>query len=170
MVTLPPEDTIVARADPLPPIRLAEPFEALRDAADQILTATGVRPKIFLADLGARDEFTARATFARNFFACGGIESLDSDSIASAADTIAAFKRSGTRLACLCGSDDAYAREGENAAKALRAAGASRIYLVGEPGTRSGQLRPAGVDAFIFAGCDALSILRAALGVDASIR
>ena len=88
----------------------------------------------------------------------------------TAADTIAAFKRSGTRLACLCGSDDAYARKGENAAKALRAAGASRIYLVGEPGTRSGQLRPAGVDAFIFAGCDALSILRAALGVDASIR
>ena len=134
------------------------------------LAATGARQKIFLADLGARDEFTARATFARNFFACGGIESLDSDSIASAADTIAAFKRSGTRLACLCGSDDAYAHEGENAAKALRAAGASRIYLVGEPGTRSGQLRPAGVDAFIFAGCDALSILRAAHDVDASIR
>ena len=96
------------------------------------------------------------------------------DALANIADVtrtaLAAFKRSGTRLACLCGSDDAYAREGENAAKALRAAGASRIYLVGEPGTREGQLRAAGVDAFIFAGCDALSILRAAHGVDASIR
>ena len=68
------------------------------------------------------------------------------------------------------GASAAYVREGENAAQALRAAGASRIYLVGEPGTRSGQLRPAGVDAFIFAGCDALSILRAAHSVDASIR
>ena len=170
MVTLPPEGTIVGRADPLRRVRLAEPFEALRDASDRILAAMGARPKIFLADLGARDEFTARATFAKNFFACGGIESVDSDSIASAGDMIPAFKRSSIRLACLCGSDDAYAREGENAAKALRAAGASRIYLVGEPGTHNGQLRPAGVDAFIFAGCDALSILRAAHGVDASIR
>ena len=48
---------------PLPSIRLAEPFEALRDKSDAMLKATGARPKVFLANLGKLSEFTARATF-----------------------------------------------------------------------------------------------------------
>src|SRR4029077_18321884 len=36
----------------LPRIRLAEPFEDLRDASDRVLAATGSRPKVFLANLG----------------------------------------------------------------------------------------------------------------------
>ncbi|HXW25474.1 MAG TPA: methylmalonyl-CoA mutase subunit beta, partial [Xanthobacteraceae bacterium] len=52
----------------LPRIRLAEPYEHLRDASDRILAATGARPKIFLANLGTLADFTARATFAKNFF------------------------------------------------------------------------------------------------------
>ena len=38
----------------LSPIRLAEPFERLRDASDRMLAKTGARPKIFLANLGTR--------------------------------------------------------------------------------------------------------------------
>jgi methylmalonyl-CoA mutase len=51
----------------LPRIRLAEPFEALRDASDRMLAAQGARPKIFLANLGKLSDFTARTLFARNF-------------------------------------------------------------------------------------------------------
>ena len=58
----------------LPRIRLAEPFEKLRDASDRALAKTGARPKIFLANLGTPAEFNARATFAKNFFEAGGIE------------------------------------------------------------------------------------------------
>ena len=58
----------------LDPIRLAEPFEALRDASDRTLAATGARPKIFLAALGTEAEFTPRSTFAKNFFEAAGIE------------------------------------------------------------------------------------------------
>ncbi len=61
---------------PLVPVRLAEPFEALRDASDRVLAKTGARPKIFLATLGTQAEFTPRATFARNFFEAGGIEAV----------------------------------------------------------------------------------------------
>jgi methylmalonyl-CoA mutase len=61
----------------LEPIRLAAPFEALRDKSDHILAATGTRPKIFLANLGAPADFTARATFAKSFFETGGIEAID---------------------------------------------------------------------------------------------
>jgi methylmalonyl-CoA mutase len=63
----------------LAPIRLAEPFEKLRDASDAMLARTGARPKIFLANLGTPAEFTARATFAKNFFEAGGIEAVSFD-------------------------------------------------------------------------------------------
>ena len=49
---------------PLPRLRFTERFETLRDQSDQILAATGARPKIFLATIGAPAEFTARANFA----------------------------------------------------------------------------------------------------------
>src|SRR3954465_2653509 len=63
----------------LPPMRLAQPFEALRDRSDRILKDKGTRPRIFLANLGTPAEFTARATFARSFFEAGGIEVVDTD-------------------------------------------------------------------------------------------
>ena len=58
----------VLKFESLPPMRLAEPFERLRDASDRVLAQSGARPKIFLANLGKPADFTARATFARNFF------------------------------------------------------------------------------------------------------
>jgi methylmalonyl-CoA mutase len=61
---------------PLLPHRLAEPFEALRDASDQILAKTGSRPKIFLANLGPVSAFGEAASFAKNFFETGGIEAV----------------------------------------------------------------------------------------------
>ena len=63
----------------MPRIRLAEPFEKLRDASDRALAKTGKRPKIFLANLGTPAEFNARATFAKNFFEAGGIEAVTND-------------------------------------------------------------------------------------------
>ena len=53
----------------LSPIRLAEPFEALRDASDKILAAFGARPRIFLASLGTVAEFSAARDF-RDEFLC----------------------------------------------------------------------------------------------------
>ena len=63
--------------DALPPIRLAAPFEHLRDRSDRILKESGARPKVFLANLGTPADFTARATFAKSFFETGGIEAID---------------------------------------------------------------------------------------------
>ena len=67
----------------LPRIRLAAPFEALRDASDAILKRNGARPKVFLATLGAAAEFTSRATFAKSFFEAGGIEAATNDGFRS---------------------------------------------------------------------------------------
>jgi methylmalonyl-CoA mutase len=146
---------------PLPSIRLAEPFEALRDKSDAMLKATGARPKVFLANLGKLSEFTARATFAKNFYEAGGIEALGNDGFKDQAEMIAAFKASGVRLACLCSSDKVYEAQAATAAQTLTAAGAT-VALAGRPGELEARLLAAGVKTFIYMGCDVVSTLQAA--------
>jgi methylmalonyl-CoA mutase len=153
----------------LPSIRLAEPYEQLRDASDRALAATGARPKVFLANLGKLADFTARTLFARNFFEAGGIEAVTNDGFASRDAMVAAFKASGATLVCLCSSDKVYAAQAPDAAKALTAAGAAHIYLAGRPGELEAALRAAGVQDFIYVGCDVVATLKAAhaiLGLD----
>src|SRR5262249_8324422 len=134
--------------EPLPRIRLAEPFEELRDASDRMLARTGSRPKVFVANLGTPADFTARATFAKNFFPPAGMGAQDTDGSATRDAMIEAFKASGAKLACLCSSDEVYRREAADAAAALKNAGASHIYLAGRPGEQGTALRSAGVATF----------------------
>jgi len=75
---------------------------------------------------------------------------------------VAAFKAAGTRLACLCSSNDVYAKEAVAAATALAKAGASHIYLAGRGGELENALKAAGVLTFIYSGCDMLATLRVA--------
>ena len=146
----------------LTPMRLAAPFEALRDKSDAILKEGGARPKVFLANLGTPADFTARATFAKSFFETGGIEAIDTQGFADPAALAAAFKASGAAMACLCSQDKAYAEHAAASAKALQAAGAKHIYLAGRPGEQEAALRAAGVTDFVFAGGDALATLQEA--------
>ena len=87
-------------------------------------------------------DFSPRANFVKNFFAAGGIAAVTNDGFAQSslpageaktdlAALVAAFKETGAALVCLCGSDEAYAREAVTAAKALTEAGVS---AVAEPG------------------------------------
>ena len=160
-VVTPKEDAAAITIEPLPRIRLAQPFEALRDASDRMLKKTGARPKVFLANLGKLADFTARAMFAKNFYEAGGIEALSNDGFKDQVALIAAFKASGTKLACLCSADAVYAAQAAAAAKALTAAGAP-VHLAGRPGEREAELRQAGVKSFVFMGCDVVSTLQAA--------
>jgi methylmalonyl-CoA mutase len=160
-VALPPYPASIA-FPPVPPLRLAQPFEALRDASDRVLDATGARPKIFLANLGRIADFNTRATFAKNFFEAGGIEAVANVEFAGRDEMVVAFKASGAILACLCSSDDVYAQEAVVAASDIKAAGARHIYLAGRPGERKAELEAAGVSSFIYAGCDVLATLKAA--------
>ena len=161
-VVLPSYGEAKFKFDPLPPMRLAAPFEALRDKSDEKLKTSGTRPRIFLANLGTAADFTARATFAKSFFETGGIEALDTQGFADPAALATAFQGAGAAIVCLCSSDKAYAEHAVAAAKALQAAGARHIYLAGRPGEQEAALRNAGVGDFIFAGGDALAMLREA--------
>jgi methylmalonyl-CoA mutase len=151
------------RVTPLPSRRDAEPFERLREASDAMLARTGARPRIFLAPLGPVAAFTSRAAFAKSFFESGGIEAVSPEGPVADAELAAAFRASGARLACLCSSDELYAEKAPDAAAALRAAGARRIYLAGRPGEHAAAWSAAGVGAYVHAGCDAVATLEAAL-------
>jgi methylmalonyl-CoA mutase len=126
------------------------------------LAQTGARPKIFLATLGTLADFTTRASFAKGIFEAGGIETVAHDG--NLASLASGFKDSGTALTCLCASDKTYESDGAMAAAALRAAGARQIYLAGRPGKNEAAYRQAGVQAFIYAGCDVLAVFQEAYG------
>ncbi|MEU4224083.1 methylmalonyl-CoA mutase subunit beta [Nonomuraea sp. NPDC026600] len=133
----------------LPEIRYAQEFEALRDLAD----AQPERPVVFLATIGPVAAHTARAAFAANLFQAGGLATesagpgTDPDQIATA------FAVSGSNVACLCSSDKMYGLHAEAVAAALRRAGARKVWLAGK-----GEYE--GVDGRLYAGCDALAVLR----------
>lgn len=151
-------------ADALPVHRDAEGFEALRDRADKRLAESGKRPAVFLANLGPIAAFTARATFAKNFFEAGGIEALGNDGFPSLDALVAAYKASGARIACLCSSDALYDEQAVTAAKALTAAGAGAIFLAGRPSAElEAALKDAGVTRFAYMGADLIAVLTEAI-------
>ena len=156
-------------AEPFFPIRLAEPFERLRDHAERKTEASGRRPSVFLATLGPLAEHNARADYARGFFAAGGIAAMDAPERPKDVEgMVAAYRASGCRLAVLCGSDARYGEEAAGAAKALKAAGVQRLYLAGRPGENEDAWRTAGIDSFIHIGVDvvaALELAHAELGI-----
>ena len=147
-----------ASSEALAPIRIAAPFEALRDAAARAPKP----PSAFIATLGALAEFTPRADFARNLLAAGGIAPKEAVvPPKDAAELAAAFKASGCRIAVICGTDKAYEAGAADAAAALKKAGAQAVWLAGKS-------EVPGVDLNIFAGCDvihALQLAHAELGV-----
>jgi methylmalonyl-CoA mutase len=137
------EPAAAAPSGGLPRVRAAEAFEALRDAAD----AADRRPSVYLATIGPVARHTARATFAGSLFHAGGLATPSGNGASGLADA-------GTSVACICGTDPDYA-QAASLAKELRAAGAERVWLAGKP-----SLEVDGVDGYVFAGCDALEVLR----------
>ena len=72
---------------------------------------------------------------------------------------VEAFRASGTRLACLCSSDEVYAQQAGEAARALKAAGAQKLAIAGRPADLAQPLAGVPVDLYVFAGCEALDLL-----------
>ncbi|WP_340537416.1 methylmalonyl-CoA mutase family protein [Nocardioides sp. GXZ039] len=118
-------------------------FEALRDDPP---TA-----HVFLATLGTVAQHTARATFATNLLAAGGIEADVAGPTAPEGGVealVAAY--AGQPVVCLAGSDAAYADWGEAAAAALREAGARHVVIAGKPTDYADDSCAMGVDALAF--------------------
>jgi len=152
-------DSQPTRSAQLPRERLAEPFEGLRDRSDEALAIRGRRPTVFLATLGPIPEHKARATFSKNLLEAGGVEVVEPGPLMTADEAVSRFKQSGAAWACLCSSDLRYADEAADVAAALRSAGATRVLLAGRPADRAAEWRAAGIDSYLYLGCNALEIL-----------
>ncbi|MFO1167827.1 MAG: methylmalonyl-CoA mutase family protein [Rhodoblastus sp.] len=155
---LAPIPAAAAPAGALVPHRLSEAYEALRDKSDA-LAAKGKRPSVFLANLGPIAAFTARTTFAKNFFEAGGIEAPGNDGFATPEAAADAYAASGAPIACICSSDALYAEQAEATARALKAKGAKLVILAGRGGDKEAAYAAAGVGDYIFAGADVLATL-----------
>lgn len=152
--------------EPLRTVHWAEPFERLRDRSDAHLHANGSRPRVFLVNVGPVAKHTARATFAQNFYAAGGVEAVTSTTgsesgFDSATTAVEDAKAMGADLVCICSSDDVYADSAVEFARALTDAGVGPIHLAGRPGDLEAELRDAGVERFIHIGVDLIEILTA---------
>ncbi|GAA4734747.1 methylmalonyl-CoA mutase family protein [Nocardioides endophyticus] len=109
--------------------RYGASFEALRDEPAET--------PVFLATLGTVAQHTARATFATNLLAAGGIRA-------------AAGEHDGERVVCLVGTDAAYDESGAETAAELRSNGAEWVIVAGKPRDWADDSCAMGVDALDF--------------------
>jgi methylmalonyl-CoA mutase len=133
------------RPDPTAPEvrRYGAAFEALRDEP--------AASPVFLATMGTVAAHTARATFATNLFAAGGIGVVVAGATQGVDDVLAAYD--GQPVVCLAGADPTYAEWGTDLVAALREAGARHVILAGKPSDLE-------VDDSCAVGVDALDFLR----------
>ena len=131
------------------PVRpYGEAFELLRDEP--------VDGAVFLATMGTVAAHTARATFAANLLAAGGIGVVNT----GRHDDVAAVLKDytgpdgGQPVVCLVGPDKAYAAWGADLVAGLREAGAQWVVLAGKP------LDDVPTDDTCALGVDALDFLR----------
>ena len=118
-------------------------FEELRDAP----AATPA----FLATMGPVAAHTARATWATNLLAAGGIAVEPAGATDDVGAMVAAYRESaGSPVAVLCGTDAAYDQWGGDLVTALREAGARHVVVAGTAGLGADDSAHAGIEALDF--------------------
>ncbi|WP_426247038.1 methylmalonyl-CoA mutase family protein [Nocardioides sp. LHG3406-4] len=127
---------------PVPPAvrRYGAAFEALREEPPAA--------RVFLATMGTVAQHTARATFAANLLAAGGVAVDPAGAAAGPDDLVAAY--AGQPVVCLAGTDTAYAEWGAQAVQALREAGAGWVIVAGRADVGADDSCAVGVDALAF--------------------
>jgi len=144
------------------PMRTAAPFAQVRTRVE-----TAAPGPVFLATLGSLPEFNARAGFAINRLGVAGLRTLPAAAHEGVAACVDAFKTSGSPLAIICGTDQAYGDRAAELATALKTAGAKAVWLAGR---RDSAPDGAQIDHAIHMRSDALEDSRLAaraMGVDA---
>jgi len=120
--------------------RYGHAFEALRDEP--------ASQQVFLATMGTVAAHTARATFASNLFAAGGIDVVN-EGAHDDVDAVLGHYR-GEAVVCLTGADPAYAEWGVDLAARLREAGAQWVIVAGKPLDGCDDNCAMGIDALDF--------------------
>jgi methylmalonyl-CoA mutase len=131
--------------------RGAEPFEQLRDAADAYTERTGMRPQVFLANMGPIPRHKPRADFATGFFEVGGFDVLTNNGFTHSEEAARVAAASHASIVVICSSDDIYPEVVPELARTLRQVKpACTILLAGAPKAEQWAIyKEAGVDDVI---------------------
>ncbi len=132
--------------------RPARPFEQLRMASDRWRASHGRRPRILLLPVeqgGAAARRTPDAAFVRRLFAVGGVESIEGE----------AFDRSRAEAVTLLADSAPDAEVAESLVPVLKQLGATTVFLGYRPDEHEAALRDAGIDGFVYDGCDVQALL-----------
>jgi len=125
--------------------RYAGEFEQMRDEP--------APQPVFLATLGPIAAHTARATFATNLLAAGGIGVGAAGATANVDEVVDGYREAGAPpVVCVAGTDATYEEWGAEVVTALRANGARYVVVAGKADL--------GQDASVAMGLDALAFLR----------
>ena len=129
---------------PLAQVRLAEPFEKIRQRTLAHAKRTGKTPKVLFLKRGDAKMKSARATFCLNFFGCAGFDIVESDELAEDAD-----------LVVLCSSDAEYLPLAQAVCPQVKVP----VLVAGNPKDQIEALQAAGVQGFVHIQSDAIQTL-----------
>jgi methylmalonyl-CoA mutase len=160
--------------DPITPVRfmrVAAPFERLRNATVRDGKARKGLPDVFLCNMGGLRDYKARADFSRGFFAIGGYEVVSPEGFKTPEAAAEAFAKSKARVAVICSTDENYPALVPALVAAIRASRPGAvIVLAGYSPDQIEAHKQSGVDEFIHVRADAvelLAIFHSRLGIEA---
>jgi len=131
--------------DAFPMLRLAEPFEKIRERTARHAALTGRCPKVLLLKRGDLKMRMARANFCFNFLGCGGFDVVESEE----------YTGLDADLIVLCSSDTEYAA----LAQEVCAHVSVPVLVAGNPKDQIEALKAAGIQGFIHIQSDAIQTL-----------
>ncbi len=162
-IALAPYGEAKFKFDPLTPMRLAAPFEALRDRSDAIKKKIRQRGQRCFWPISALPPTSPRARPLPKASSRPAASKPSTPRVLPIPSNLPPRSRRPAR------SSPAFVPRTRSmppraiaAAEALHGAGARHIYLAGRAGEQEAALRSAGVSGFVFAGGDALAALREA--------
>ncbi|HEX3748421.1 MAG TPA: methylmalonyl-CoA mutase family protein [Bryobacteraceae bacterium] len=127
-------------------MRIAEPFEAIRQRTNDHAAATGRYPKVLLLTRGDVKMRGARANFSLNFLGCAGFDIVEADE----------YRDTDADLIVLCSSDAEYLALAQEVCPQVKAP----VIVAGNPKDQIAALQAAGVQGFIHVQSDAIETLR----------
>jgi methylmalonyl-CoA mutase len=138
-------------------IRWAERHEAMRERVQRFVATEKRFPTVLLVPLESARAASARIGFAADLLRPAGITDTVLPVAGEGADAgvlRTALGDAGTTVACICGTDTAYATSAAAVADALRQAGATHVMLAGQQKAAP----DAAIDTFVYRGCDAAAV------------
>jgi methylmalonyl-CoA mutase len=135
----------VAGDSSLPQIRVAEPFEKIRQRTTEHARAAGRYPKVLLLKRGDVKMKGARSNFCFNFFGCAGFDMVEAEG----------YRGTDADLIILCSSDPEYLAFAQEVCPAVKAP----VLVAGNPKDQIEALQAAGVQGFIHMFSDLIQTL-----------